>query len=58
MGIDIDLVIGNVGEYLKCSICRDLIEDPVTITACGDIFCKSCLEPVITGKVIEIAVNS
>lgn len=33
---------GPLKTHLKCSICMDIFEDPVT-TACGHSFCQKCL---------------
>lgn len=37
----------SIMQYLKCSICIDVLKEPVT-TTCGHTFCKSCLDRHIT----------
>ena len=29
-------------EFLKCSLCLDLFEDPVSLASCGHTFCRQC----------------
>ncbi|XP_030635294.1 probable E3 ubiquitin-protein ligase TRIML1 [Chanos chanos] len=33
-----------ISQHLKCSICQNLLKNPVT-TTCGHTFCLTCLEP-------------
>ncbi|XP_058239995.1 E3 ubiquitin-protein ligase TRIM21-like isoform X1 [Hemibagrus wyckioides] len=37
----------SIMQYLKCTICIDVLKEPVT-TTCGHTFCKSCLDRHIT----------
>jgi hypothetical protein len=42
MGLDENRFIGGVDEDFRCSICRDIIEDPIA-SYCEHIFCKLCI---------------
>lgn len=43
MGYDTDRFITPVHDDLTCSICRDVLEDPVQ-APCEHAFCRSCIE--------------
>ena len=48
MGIDMDLISGKKGRTnFTCSICTDLIEDPVLIRYCQHRYCKTCIGGVV-----------
>jgi len=47
MGIDTDLAIDRLNDELVCSICRDIVEDPVVIRRCEHHFCGNCIRPWI-----------
>ena len=47
MGINIELVVGEIPEELKCPICHDLFEDPKEIKRCEHAFCNNCIRPWI-----------
>ena len=32
----------TLGHMLKCSLCLDLFEDPVSLASCGHTFCRQC----------------
>mgnify|MGYP001793854365 CR=1 FL=1 len=42
MGYDIERFVGRVNEGLLCSICRDVLEDPLQ-ARCEHAFCSSCI---------------
>ncbi|XP_064010774.1 RING finger protein 151-like isoform X1 [Pogoniulus pusillus] len=42
MGYDIDRFVGYVNEGLLCSICRDVLEDPLQ-APCEHAFCTACI---------------
>jgi len=43
MGFDIDLIVGELGRVnCSCSVCTDLLQDPVTLN-CGHSFCRQCI---------------
>jgi len=43
MGIDLDLAVGQVDEEFVCSICKDILENPVEIKGCVHLFCDECI---------------
>lgn len=43
MGFDTDRFTSPVNESLTCSICRDVLEDPVQ-APCEHAYCRSCIE--------------
>lgn len=43
MGIDIERVVGEHKQFLKCVICHDLIKDAVEVDCCKKRFCYQCL---------------
>ena len=43
MGFDTDRFTTEVNESLTCSICRDVLEDPVQ-APCEHVFCRVCIE--------------
>ena len=47
MGFDIERFSGNVNEGLLCSICRDVLEDPLQ-APCEHAFCSSCIYAWLT----------
>ena len=48
MGIDLDLIIGDYGkEDFICSVCADLLFDPVTLKSCEHNFCRLCIGGVV-----------
>ena len=40
-----------------CSICHDLLEDPITIKSCDHNFCRACIENWTISKYREAAGN-
>ena len=42
MGFDEDRFTGEVDDDFRCSICRDIIEDPIA-SQCEHVFCKVCI---------------
>jgi E3 ubiquitin-protein ligase NRDP1 len=42
MGLDENRFNSEVDEEFRCSICRDIIEDPIA-TQCEHVFCKLCI---------------
>ena len=48
MGIDFELIDGDfIGkEHYVCSVCKNLLENAVTLIHCQHSFCKSCIEGV------------
>jgi hypothetical protein len=42
MGYDISRFVGDVSDELLCSICSDVLEDPLT-TECQHLFCCDCI---------------
>ena len=45
MGIEMYLITGEYGRrHCACSICKELVENPVMIKRCEHVFCKTCLE--------------
>lgn len=47
MGFDIERFIGTVNEGLLCSICRDVLEEPL-LAPCEHTFCSSCIHTWLT----------
>lgn len=47
MGFDIERFIGQVNEGLLCSICRDVLEEPL-LAPCEHTFCSSCIHTWLT----------
>ncbi|XP_065556673.1 E3 ubiquitin-protein ligase NRDP1-like isoform X2 [Artemia franciscana] len=43
MGINIDRFIGDVDSNFICSICNDVLEDPLQAPICEHAFCKICI---------------
>lgn len=43
MGYDVDRFIDSINDGLLCSICRDVLEDPVQ-APCEHAFCSACIE--------------
>ena len=37
-------------ETLLCSACSELLRDPVQVTACGDRFCRGCIEKLMSSR--------
>ena len=46
MGYPIDLCClpEDQKEELKCCLCLDILEDPITLVPCGHSFCKEHIE--------------
>jgi len=47
MGIDTALAIDKLDDEFVCSICHDILHDPVVISSCEHYFCNSCIRPWI-----------
>ncbi|KAK2702905.1 E3 ubiquitin-protein ligase NRDP1-like [Artemia franciscana] len=43
MGINIDRFVGDVDSNFVCSICNDVLEDPLQAPKCEHSFCKLCI---------------
>jgi len=43
MGIDTGLAIDQLEDEFVCSICHDILQDPVMISRCEHYFCGSCI---------------
>ena len=50
MGIDSDLVIGDLEKEFQCAICHDILENPKEIKNCEHIFCNGCIEEWLKEK--------
>ena len=52
MGLDLNLISGEKGRTnFTCSICTDLIEDPILLKECQHQFCRVCIGGVVrTGR--------
>ena len=58
MGIDSELMDAKVDEEFICSICTEILENPVEIKDCEHIFCDECIRPWIQERdQIEILIN-
>lgn len=44
MGIEIERFVDEVNSELICTICCDVLENPVECTTCQSNFCHSCIE--------------
>lgn len=42
MGFDVTRFVGETSEELICSICSEILEDPLT-TECEHLFCRRCI---------------
>jgi len=47
MGIDTALALDKLKDEFVCSICHDIVEDPVVISKCEHYFCGCCIRPWI-----------
>ncbi len=47
MGYDTKRFIGKIADHFICSICLDVIENPVMTGICEHIFCKKYLNECI-----------
>lgn len=45
MGYDVERFTVDVDEELKCTICSDVLQDPLQISSCEHVFCGSCIQP-------------
>jgi len=50
MGIDMDLVMSDIGEEFRCAICTGLVLDVVTLKICQHNFCRVCITDMV-GKI-------
>jgi len=50
MGIDTGLAIGQFDDEFVCSICTDIVQNPVVIPVCDHYFCDSCIRPWVQSK--------
>ena len=50
MGIDTALSIDKLDDEFVCSICTDILVNPVEIKSCQHIFCESCIREWIQEK--------
>ncbi|RWR99817.1 hypothetical protein B4U79_18743 [Dinothrombium tinctorium] len=52
MGIDIDLFIDQSIDFddFCCSICLDVLEEPLELMACDHCFCKGCLYNLVKDR--------
>jgi hypothetical protein len=44
---------GEVMELLECTVCTELLLDPVT-TSCGHTFCRACLRQSMVGPLHKL----
>jgi hypothetical protein len=44
MGFDIERIIGDNKNHLKCFICYDVFKDVVEINRCQHLFCTQCID--------------
>ena len=42
MGYDVARFVGEISEELICSICSEILENPLT-TDCEHLFCRECI---------------
>jgi len=47
MGIDTALAIDKLEDEFVCSICHDILHDPIVISRCEHYFCNNCIRPWI-----------
>ncbi len=51
MGYDIlRFKSADINREFICSICLDVLEEPLVIDPCDHIFCSDCIKPWITEK--------
>lgn len=43
MGIDSEILCGEVVDDLRCSICLEVYDHPIQISTCKHIFCANCI---------------
>ena len=36
-----------VAKWLKCAVCKDVLAEPVALSACGHTFCRACVALVL-----------
>ena len=42
-GYDVDRFVGRVDPELVCEICHDVMKEPLQLSWCEHIFCRSCI---------------
>jgi len=47
MGINMDLVLSDIGDDFQCFACIDLIQDGVMLRSCKHIFCRACINGLV-----------
>lgn len=40
-------------QALMCSSCRGILRDPVQVTSCGDRFCRSCIDKLMSNRYLH-----
>ena len=50
MGIDVELVVGDLDPEFICSICCDVMENAKEISGCEHTFCNGCIRTWVKDK--------
>ena len=58
MGINVDNVIDKTGiVHIICSICTEVVEDPIILQTCEHMFCRVCIAKWISETEIIATTN-
>ena len=59
MGINVDNVIDKTGiVHLICSICTEVVEDPIILQTCEHMFCRVCITKWMTSETPPIGATN
>ena len=44
MGFDLERLVDELDDELKCTLCLGLLKDPLQLSMCEHVFCSSCIQ--------------